>query len=247
MMGVIMAFIGIFMLMAVVSFLFTGAADQSKVLNKSFRELIRSDAPQVENWTGAGGAFIAELLVNDCFGIFSALIPVFLIYIGLRLMKVSDYPFLKALFITAFGLIGGSVTSAFILDNIFSGTHVKWGGAHGIQIEQILESSVGWPGVVLLILLFILIMIVIFRKNSIYKIQQTLVNNKPTLPYKDEEPYTPFAPADTENEEPEAEKGPGMWKRFFAWLKRSERPPLLLMKGKRRKKMPRKLTSPLPL
>jgi len=43
-------------------------------------------------------------------------------------------------------------------------------------------------------------------KNSIYKIQQTLVNNKLTLPYQDEEPYTPFAPADTENEEPEAEK-----------------------------------------
>ena len=200
--GVLMAFIGIFMLLAVVSFLFTGAADQSKVLNKSFRELIRSDAPQVENWTGAGGAFIAELLVNDGFGIFSALIPVFLIYLGLRMMKVSHFPFLKSLFITAFGLIGGSVTSAFILDNIFSGTHVKWGGAHGVQIEQVLESSVGWPGVVLLIVLFLLIMIVIFRKSSIYRIQQTLVNNKPPLPNHDEAPYTLFTPADTGNEEP---------------------------------------------
>jgi len=224
--GVIMAFIGIFMLLAVVSFLFTGAADQSKVLNKSFRELIRSDAPQVENWTGAGGAFIAELLVNDWFGIFSVLIPVFLIYLGLRMMKVSHFPFLKALFITAFGLIGGSVTSAFILDNIFSGTHVKWGGAHGVQIERILESSVGWPGVVLLILLFLVIMVVIFRKSSIYKIQKTLVNNKPPLPKHDDAPYTPFTPADTENEEPEEEKSPGMCKRFFAWLKKKRAPTL---------------------
>jgi S-DNA-T family DNA segregation ATPase FtsK/SpoIIIE len=223
-MGVLMAFIGIFMLLAVISFLFTGAADQSKVLNKSFRELIRSDAPQVENWTGAGGAFIAELLVNDWFGIFSALIPAFLIYIGLRMMKVSHFPFLKALFITAFGLIGGSVTSAFILDNIFSGTHVKWGGAHGVQIERLLESSVGWPGVVLLIVLFLLIMVVIFRKSSIYRIQQTLVNNKPPLPHHDDVPYTLFTPDDTGEEDPEEEKGPGLWKRFFARLKKKRAP-----------------------
>lgn len=222
--GVIMAFIGIFMLLAVVSFLFTGAADQSKVLNRSFRELIRSDAPQVENWTGAGGAFIAELLVNDWFGIFSALIPVFLIYLGLRMMKVSHFPFLKALFITAFGLVGGSVTSAFILDNIFPGTHVKWGGAHGVQIERVLESSVGWPGVVLLIVLFILIVVVIFRKSSIYKMQRTLVNNKPPLPRQDDVPYTLFTPADTGNEEPEAEKGRGLWTRFFAGLKKKRAP-----------------------
>jgi len=224
-MGVMVAFIGIYMLLAIVSFLFTGAADQSKVLNMSFRELIHSDAPQVENWTGAGGAFIAELLVNDGFGIFSALIPVFLLYIGLRMMKVSHFPFLKALFVTAFGLIGGSVASAFILDNLISGTHVKWGGAHGIQMEQILESTVGWPGVVLLILLFILIMVVILRKSSIYRIQRTLVNNKPPLPREEDVPYTLFTPADTENEDPEeAEQGAGLWRRLFAWLKKKKAP-----------------------
>lgn len=213
--GVIMAFIGIFMLLAVISFLFTGAADQSKVLNKSFGELIRSNTPQVDNWTGAGGAFVAELLVNDWFGIFSALIPIFLIYIGLRMMKVSDFPFLKALLITAFGLVGGSISSAFILDNLFSQTHVKWGGAHGVQIERILESSVGWPGVVLLIVLFFVIMIVIFRRSSIYKIQRTLVNSKFPLPKHDDDPYVPSTPDEPEDEEPKEEKGPSLIKRFF--------------------------------
>lgn len=222
--GVITAFIGIFMLMAIISFFFTGAADQSKILNKSFLELVRSLTPQVDNWTGAGGAYIAEVLVNDWFGIFSVLIPIFIIYIGLRMMKVSDFPFMKALFIIAFGLIGGSVSSAFILDRLFPGSHVKWGGAHGTQIERILESSVGWPGVVLTILLFIVITVVIFRKSSIYKIQRTLMNNKPPFPKHDDMEYIPTTPDETEPDEMEEseEKRPGLFKRFFARIKRKK-------------------------
>jgi len=214
--GVIIAFIGIFMLLAIISFFFTGAGDQSKVLNRSFFELIRTGAPEVDNWTGAGGAYMAELLVNDWFGVFSSLIPLFLIYIGLRIMRVSDFSFLKALFITAFGLICGSITSAFVLDRIFPYSHVKWGGAHGMQIEQLLESSVGWPGVVLLILLFLLIIVVIFRKSSMYRIQETLVNNKPSFARFDDipEPYV------TETTEPGKEKKAGLVSRFSAWLKK---------------------------
>ncbi len=218
--GVIIAFIGIFMLLAIISFFFTGAADQSKVLNKSFFTLIRTGAPEVDNWTGAGGAYMAELLVNDWFGIFSSLIPLFLIYIGLRIMRVSDFSFLKALFITAFGLICGSITSAFVLDRIFPYSHVKWGGAHGMQIEQLLESSLGWPGVVLLILLFLLIIVVIFRKSSMYRIQETLVNSKPSFVRFDDiaEPYQ------TEKTEPVKEKKPGLVSRFFGWLKKKREP-----------------------
>ena len=215
--GVIIAFAGIFMLLAIISFFFTGAADQSKVLNRSFFELIRSGAPEVDNWTGAGGAYIAEMLVNDWFGVFSALIPLFLIYIGLLIMRVSDFSFLKALFITAFGLICGSITSAFIMDRIIPDSHVKWGGAHGTEIEQILENSVGWPGVVLLILLFILIIAVIFRKSSMYMIQHTLVNSKPSFT-KQEEDEERMDEQDLTNRE--KERRPGPLSRFFTWLRK---------------------------
>jgi S-DNA-T family DNA segregation ATPase FtsK/SpoIIIE len=215
--GVIIAFAGIFMLLAIISFFFTGAADQSKVLNRSFFELIRSGAPEVDNWTGAGGAYIAEMLVNDGFGVFSALIPMFLIYIGLLIMRVSDFSFLKALFITAFGLICGSITSAFIMDRIIPDSHVKWGGAHGTEIEQILESSVGWPGVVLLILLFILIIAVIFRKSSMYRIQHTLANSKPSFTKQEE--YEELMD-EQDLTDTEKERKPGLLSRFFAWLKK---------------------------
>lgn len=207
--GVIIAFSGIFMLLAIISFFFTGAADQSIVLNATYGELIRSNTIEVENWTGAGGAFIAERLVNDWFGIFSVLIPAFFIYIGLRFMRVSNFHFLKALFITAFGLICGSITSAFILDKHLPHSHVKWGGAHGNQVEELLESSIGWPGIVLLIILFIIITVVMVKKSSMYKIQKSLVDNKPSFLKSDDS-------SDTEETfDTEENKEPGLFKRFI--------------------------------
>lgn len=215
--GVVVAFTGIFMLLAIISFFFTGAIDQSKVLNVSFWQLIRSSTLEVDNWTGAGGAYIAERLVNDWFGIFSALIPIFLIYIGLRLMRVSNFPFFKTLFITAFGLICGSITSAFILDKIFPHSHVKWGGAHGAQIEQFLETSIGWPGIILLIILFIVIIIVTIRRSNMYKIQQTLVDNKPGfIKYDESDEPT----ATNVSEIPVKKKKPNIIKRLFKTVKK---------------------------
>ncbi len=179
--GIIVAFLGIFGLLAIVSFFFTGAADQSLVDNKSFFQLINDNEIDIQNWTGAGGAYIAQHLVNGWFGIFSSLIPIFIIYLGLKLMHVSNTPFIKMLFLTAFTLVGGSITAAFILGKIFPASHINWGGVHGSQIEKILESTIGWPGLVLLIILFITVVVLLFRKSSMYKIQDTLVKNKPNF------------------------------------------------------------------
>lgn len=214
--GVIVAFAGIFMLLAIISFFFTGAADQSLVINKSFFELINDKSLEVENWTGAGGAFIAEHLVNDWFGIFSVLIPLFIIYLGLVLMNVSNFSFFKALFVTALGLIGGSITSAYILGKLFPTSHINWGGAHGSQIVNILKNSIGGFGVVLLIILFVLIIVLLFRKSSMYKIQETLINNKPTFSSSNNETKTE---GDSKSNASKKEKKPGLLRRFITFVK----------------------------
>lgn len=219
--GVLIAFLGIFTLLAIVSFFFTGAADQSKVLNKSFWELARDKQLEVDNWTSTGGAFLAETLVNKWFGIFSILIPFFIVYLGLRMMKVSDFSFIKALLITAFGLVCGSITSAFIFGRLFPKSHINWGGAHGSQIERILENSIGVPGMILLVLLFILIVVIIFRRSSMHKIQETLINSKPSF-NGNKESEIPVKPEFDEKDEPEKEIKPGVWKRLFAFKKKEK-------------------------
>ena len=179
--GILIAFLGIYILLSLVSFFFTGTADQSYVLNRTFFRLINDETIDIQNWGDALGAIIGEQLINGGFGIFALFIPIFIIYLGLKQMKVIDYPFFKAFFLTAYLLICGSITSEFILGRLFPNKSIVWGGIHGHHIIEILENSIGLPGIILLILFFIIIFIVLVRKNSMYKIQDTLINNKPNF------------------------------------------------------------------
>ena len=172
--GVVIAFIGLFVFLSMISFFFTGGADQSKVDNKTFFELINDKSLTIDNWTGAGGAFIAQALINHWFGIFSLLIPIFISLVGLRWMKVWEGSLIKSFIFTTLVIIFGSISSAFILGNLFPTSFIIWGGTHGNSIEHILESSIGWPGIVLLIILFTIILVVMYKKSSMFKIQSTI-------------------------------------------------------------------------
>lgn len=164
--GVCAAFIGAYILLGEISFFFTGAADQSKVVNKSFFELIFKKQ-EISNWTGVAGAFIAEKFINQWFGIFSLLIPVFLIIVGLKWMRVLHTSLLRTFLLLSFALIWGSITSSFLLSRIFSDSHIIWGGAHGHYIERLLENTIGIFGVVMIIVLFLIIFLIITKKASV--------------------------------------------------------------------------------
>ena len=156
--GVVTAFIGLFIFLSIISFFFTGGADQSKVDNKTFFEIVNDKTLGVDNWTGAGGAFIAQALINDWFGVFSLLIPLFITLIGLRWMKVWEGSLIKSFIFVSLSIIFGSITSSFILGKLFPTSFINWGGIHGNSIESILENSIGWPGIILLIILFVIIL-----------------------------------------------------------------------------------------
>ena len=220
--GVVISFIGLFIFLSMISFLFTGGADQSKVINKTFFELVNDKTLSVENWTGAGGAFIAEAMVNKWFGIFSLLIPVFIILAGLRWMKVWVGSLAKSFIFIALAVIFGSISIAFI-SKLFPDSYIVWGGKHGNSIEQILESSIGWPGIMLLIILFTIILVVLFKKSSMFKIQSTLskgiqrMNNNGE---ENEDNTTDFVVENTV-EEDEARK-PSKWNRALSFLSRNK-------------------------
>lgn len=171
--GVVVAFIGLFIFLSITSFFFTGEADFSKVTNKTFSELVNDNEILVENWTSTGGAFIAQKLVNNGFGVFSIFIPIFIILIGLKWMRVWDGSLTKHFIFSSLTIIFGSITAAFI-NKLFPLSFIRWGGVHGQNIETLLESSIGCLGIVLLILLFIIILVVLFKKSSMFTIQSTL-------------------------------------------------------------------------
>ncbi len=84
--GIVLFLLTLYMLLALLSFLFTGAADQSIVLapNGEREEMKR----QITNWTGLRGAIIAERIINDGFGIAVYAMFIFPFVLSMRLIGV---------------------------------------------------------------------------------------------------------------------------------------------------------------
>lgn len=164
--GVCIIFIALFVFIGMISFFFTGAADQSKVANKYFLDLI-IHKQDISNWTGVGGAFIAEALINKYCGVFSLVIPVFLGMIGVRLIGIKTISILRAFILCSFILIWGSIFSSFVLTKIFPDSHIIWGGSHGSVLEQLLETALGGIGVSLIIVLLLVVFVIITKQTSV--------------------------------------------------------------------------------
>lgn len=212
--GVCLAFLGAYILLGEISFFVTGAADQSKVEYKSFFELI-SDKQQISNWTGVVGAFIAEKFINQWFGIFSLLIPVFFILMGLKLMRVVNISGIRTFLLSAFAMIWGSITSAFFLSRLFGDSHIRWGGAHGQSIEDLLEATLGIPGVLMVIVLLLIIFLIITKKTSMEFFRGLFRNPLKSKPTEEEEYIE-----EEEEVEPEPEKEKRNW---FSLFKRKKK------------------------
>ena len=103
--GLVCAIVTIYIGLALISFFFTGAADQSKIENVPVTDLLTNQG-SVENWTGVRGAFLADLLMNRWFGISSFMILFFLGSVGAKLMNIKQISLLKRFIFCLATLIG---------------------------------------------------------------------------------------------------------------------------------------------
>lgn len=139
------------MLLAFSSFFFTGAADQSIIDGGSAQELISTNNG-VKNYAGSRGAQLASYLINDCFGVSSFLILVFLAVAGLKLMRVRVVRLWKWFIGCSLMLVWFSVFFGFVFVDQYKDSFLYLGGMHGYNVSNWLVSQVGVPGVWLLLL-----------------------------------------------------------------------------------------------
>ena len=147
--GLVLVLFSIFLLVAFASFFFTGAADQSLV--SSAEADLSSVDNGVRNYAGARGAQLAEYLINDCFGVSSLFIIVFLVMAGLKLMKVRTVRLWRWFFGCALPLIWFSVFFGFAFVRQYQDSFFYLGGLHGYNVSNWLVSQIGIPGVWLLL------------------------------------------------------------------------------------------------
>ncbi|SDB93366.1 FtsK/SpoIIIE family DNA translocase [Williamwhitmania taraxaci] len=137
--GMFACLFSIYLSLALISFIFTWQTDQSF----EWQNVFSASSVSVDNWGGKIGAFFANMLISDGFGIGAFVIPLILGLGGLRLMKLRPYPFRKAsrtLLITA---ILTSLTLGYLFGSAQGLFGNGLGGAHGVFMAQWMNSLMG--------------------------------------------------------------------------------------------------------
>lgn len=190
--GVVVLIGVIYLFLAMLSFLFSASIDQS-VMHVS-------GAPSVENWTGARGARLAEMLINSGFGVSTFFLLIFPTVFGLYLLKIRLMMLWKAFIYSAFWTVWGSLFFSCCFFKMYASWAVSLGGGHGDALRRWLFANIGWG--VALLLAGALVVYLLFTSEKFLKILKKLFNKK-----REEKLPEPL-PTPTETEELEPEPAP---------------------------------------
>ena len=171
--GLVIAIITIYIGLSLISFFFTGGADQSKIENVPLSDLL-TNRGSVENWTGVRGAFLADLLMNRWFGISSFMILFFLGSVGAKMMNLRKVSLLKRFLFSAAMLVWGSLFFAFVFITGYEDTFIYLGGQHGYYLSEMMITNIGIPGTILLLAGVFLIIAIFSSKKTIPFLQSVL-------------------------------------------------------------------------
>lgn len=158
--GLTLVVIGIFVLVAGISYLFTWKEDQDKILNHPFSSLGEGELV-VANWLGRLGAVVGNALVYWGFGISSLVIPLLMIGFGLRKFIGAG---LQTWYSRAARSVLAMVYLSMLLAFMFSWSNFPWGGSFGESTTTWLSRFMGFFGV-LIALLFILVATIVVQFN----------------------------------------------------------------------------------
>ncbi|MBR6519354.1 MAG: DNA translocase FtsK 4TM domain-containing protein, partial [Paludibacteraceae bacterium] len=148
--GVVLFFSSLYLSLALLSFFFTGGADQNIVLADG---LSRDDMKrQVVNWTGVNGALMANYFINECFGVsvFALLLSTFAV--SVRLLGVEVKSMWKWIVFPLLFIVWAPLMMDFFFGGLLATTFVNVGGAYGAYLSDYLIANVGWPGTLFIIL-----------------------------------------------------------------------------------------------
>ncbi len=164
--GAISLALSIIIFLSLLSYFFTGNADQSLIdSGLSFSAL----GEESENWLGIVGAFLSYYLIFVGFGISSFLIVPLLFVISFRLLFGSRlYSLSRISIFTFFGIMWISSIMGFFL-NIFPENYIltNYTGGIGYNLSLFLNNLLGVSSIIVLILVLFLFVIFFYNIYSI--------------------------------------------------------------------------------
>lgn len=146
--GVCVLCISVYLIISFVSNIFTGRIDQSYVQYGSLTH--------AANYGGKLGAILSNYFMDTCFGLFSLLIPVFTLLVGIKWVAGYHIRLWKWFLNFSIIMIWGSVFLSLITDvlpskaiNFFS---FRLGGGHGDYVKNFLANNLGSLGAWIVVL-----------------------------------------------------------------------------------------------
>ena len=167
--GIILSVITLMLVVAFISFFFTGGHDYSIVVQPEARQAMRNE---IQNALGLPGAVIARWLVDGTFGIASLAALVALALYSIRLIMYFPLRRLRLLFIVLFILVWGSITLGFVQQQIGVGSFFRWGGAFGQIVAAWGTSYIQWIGMSLILIATLIIICIVVDKHFVEHCQQ---------------------------------------------------------------------------
>lgn len=160
--GIFLGCIGIYLLVAFVSYFVTCVQDQSLVNSEPIGHVLE----KANNAGGEGGARISEFLINECFGLGSLVIVVW--FVAMSLKMLIGRPRFKSVNFTIKCIIA-LLTVSLIIGLVTIGAHsqVNWGGYHGRYVNEFIIGFVGWTGAVLLSMFMVAVFVMICLRDMI--------------------------------------------------------------------------------
>jgi len=192
--GIILVIVALYFILAFVSYFSTGAADQSLIEDPREGEML-NEHHEFSNTCGSVGAYISWYFIKRCFGLPAFLIPMFIVILGIHMVKAYRVNLLKWFMSLMILMIWASVTLAKFLSPFFENACFCPGGDHGLYICQYIENLVGSPGLTAILAITAIAFltylsaetIIIIRKllnptKFIDKVKFVVANNNPNEP-----------------------------------------------------------------
>ena len=171
--GAILFIISCFTLLSITSHLFTAMADSSW-----------SEGERAHNWMGTLGLRIARFFIDDCWGVASFFIPLFLLVASLRIMQVYKVRLWKWFLNCSILMIWFSAFAHFVIQPALNAYNspISLGGGIGKTQVEFLETMAGPLGT-FLILLTIAIGYFIYLSDKTIRIIRKVLSPREYLPH----------------------------------------------------------------
>ena len=168
-MGILLIAITLMLVIAYISFFFTGANDFSIIEQADGRRELRNE---IQNALGLPGAVVSRWLVDGTFGVVSLAALVALALYAVRMVVEFPMKRLRLLFVTLFVLVWGAITLGFVQQMIGVGTFFRWGGKFGEMVAVWAMSYVQWLGLLLILIAVLVVFLIVVDKHFVEHCQQ---------------------------------------------------------------------------